>query len=378
MNLGIIFSDYTTQVVSLGATLLGISAGVLGCFIVLKKEALVGDAISHAALPGICIAFLLAGAKNTSLFLAGALIVGLISMVAVKAVVQYSKIKFDSALAIILSAFFGLGLVLMTYIQRVPNSNQAGMEKFIFGQASTMLKREVYQLLFVGVILIVLIILFWKELKLYVFNPEYADSLGFSTKKIGFLLSAMTVLAVIAGLQTVGVILMSAMLISPAVGARQWTDRLSVMIGLAGFFGGTSGLIGTLLSSSIRNMPTGPAIVLVLSAFVLVSLVFAPNRGLFWQRLRYYQNLKSIGRDKVLLNLHYLSLQHEIPHAHPLSAICLSCERKNERHFRRMLERLVEDGFAAKEREDHYLITARGKEHLTENGLIKEVEHGLL
>ena len=148
-----IFSDYTTQIVSAGATLLGVSAGVLGCFIVLKKESLVGDAISHAALPGICLAFLLLGTKDLSLFLLGALAAGLLSMLIVRTVVKYSKIKFDSALAIVLSAFFGLGLVFLTYIQRIPNSNQAGMEKFIFGQASTMLRREVYQLLAVGIIL---------------------------------------------------------------------------------------------------------------------------------------------------------------------------------------------------------------------------------
>ena len=373
-----IFSDYTTQIVSAGATLLGVSAGVLGCFIVLKKESLVGDAISHAALPGICLAFLLLGTKDLSLFLLGALAAGLLSMLIVRTVVKYSKIKFDSALAIVLSAFFGLGLVFLTYIQRIPNSNQAGMEKFIFGQASTMLRREVYQLLAVGIILLILIVLFWKELKLYVFNPEYADSLGFSTKRISLLLVLMTVLAVVAGLQTVGVILMSAMLISPAVGARQWTDRLSVMVVLAGFFGGVSGLLGTLVSSSIRNMPTGPSVVLVLSAFVLLSLIFAPNRGLLWRQIRHVQNIKSIGRDKVLMNLYYLSLQHQMPHAHSLDAIGLGREKGKEKHFRRVLDKLVEDGFAVKEKPDYYRITDKGREHLAENGLIEGVKHGLL
>ena len=223
-----------------------------------------------------------------------------------------------------------------------------------------------------------MIVLFWKELKLYVFNPEYADSLGFSTKWISLLLVLMTVLAVVAGLQTVGVILMSAMLISPAVGARQWTDRLSVMVVLAGFFGGVSGLLGTLVSSSIRNMPTGPSVVLVLSAFVLLSLIFAPNRGLLWRQIRHVQNIKSIGRDKVLMNLYYLSLQHQTPHAHSLDAIGLGREKGKEKHFRRVLDKLVEDGFAVKEKPDYYRITDKGREHLAENGLIEGVKHGLL
>lgn len=373
-----VFSDYTTQIVALGAMLLGISAGMLGSFVVLKKEALVGDAISHSALPGICLAFMAFGAKDTNLFLFGAVAAGLLSIFVVKTVVKYSKIKFDSALAIILSSFFGLGLVMMTYIQRIPNSNQAGMEKFIFGQASTMLKREVYQLLAVSLILIVLIILFWKELKLFVFNPEFAESLGFSNRKVSMLLSGMTVLAVVAGLQTVGVILMSAMLVSPAVGARQWTNRLSVMVVLSAFFGGVSGLVGTLISSSIRNMPTGPAIVLVLSVFVIFSLFFAPNRGLLWRQLRHHQNIKSIGRDKVLMNLYYLSLQHDTPHAHSVEAICMKSDKKVERHFAKVLEKLVDVGYASKEKEGYYRINPSGLKHLAENDFIKEVEHGLL
>lgn len=369
-----IFTDYTTQIVSLGATLLGVSAGILGCFIVLKKESLVGDAISHSALPGICIAFMAFGAKDTNLFLIGAIVAGLLSISIVKKVVASSKIKFDSALAIILSSFFGLGLVLMTYIQRIPNSNQAGMEKFIFGQASTMLRREIYELLIVSCILILLISLFWKEFKIYVFNPEFADSLGFSTKKIGFLLAALTVMAVVAGLQTVGVILMSAMLISPAVGARQWTDRLSLMVALAAGFGGISGLIGTLISSSVRGMPTGPAIVLVLSVFVIVSLIFAPNRGLLWRQIRHSQNIKNIGRDKVLLDLYYLSLQHDNLHAHPIVAISMDAGKKSEKHYRKVLEKLLALGYASKEKEDYYTITEAGRSHLEENGLTKEVD----
>lgn len=277
-----ILSDYTTQVVSIGATLLGISAGVLGCFTTLRKESLIGDAISHSALPGICLAFLVFGSKDSTLFLLGAFLAGMISIFLVKIITANSFIKMDTSLALMLSTFFGLGLVLLTYIQRVPNSNQAGMEKFIFGQASTMLRREVYQLFAISLLILSLIILFWKEFKVFTFHPDYADSLGFSSRKLEMMLTGMTVLMVIAGLQTVGVILMSAMLVSPALSARQWTDRLSVMTVLAGIFGGISGFLGTLVSSSIRNMPTGPAIVLVLSGIVFFSLIFAKNRGLLW------------------------------------------------------------------------------------------------
>lgn len=171
---------------------------------------------------------------------------------------------------------------------------------------------------------------------------------------------------------------MSAMLVSPAVGARQWTNRLSVMVILSAIFGGVSGLVGTLISSSVRNMPTGPSIVLVLSVFVIFSLFFAPNRGLLWRQIRHHQNIKSIDRNKVLMNLYYLSLQHDTPHAHSVEAICMKADKKAERHFRKVLEKLVDIGYASKEKEDYYRINPSGWKHLQENDFIKEGEHGLL
>lgn len=302
----LITTDYTLQVVSLGSALLGVISGVLGSFAVIRKESLLGDAVSHSALPGIALAFIFTGTKNTEVLLLGALISGLISTVVIMGITKYSKIKFDSALALILSVFFGGGLVLLTYIQKIPNTNQAGLDKFIFGQASTVLLRDVKTIAILGSILLFLVFLFWKEFKIISFDIDFAESLGFDTKKITYLLFAMIVTSIIIGLQTVGVILMSAMLTAPAVAARQWTDKLSVMALLSAIFGAVSGIIGTIISSVVSNLPTGPMIVVIISLIVLISLTLAPNRGLFWAYLRQRENKKTIAADQTLANLYHL------------------------------------------------------------------------
>lgn len=278
-----ILGDYTFQTVALGSALLGLISGVLGCFAVLRKQSLLGDGVSHAALPGVVMAFILLQSKNTEVLLLGALLSGLLATFIILGIVRYSRIKFDSALALVMSVFFGLGLVLLTYVQKIPNSNQAGLNRFIFGQASTLFQKDIIIMAICGAVLLFLVGLFWKEFKLFSFDSDFAQSLGFSPKYLNLLLSFMIVLAIIIGLQTVGVILMSAMLIAPAVAARQWTKRLWVMVLLSAIFGAISGVVGTALSSLYAKLPTGPAIVVCVSVFVLMSVLFAPGRGVIYR-----------------------------------------------------------------------------------------------
>ncbi len=285
-----LLSDYTFQTVALGSAILGVISGVLGSFAVLRKQSLLGDGVSHAALPGVVMAFLLTGSKNTEVLLLGALLSGILATFIISGIVNKSRIKFDSALALVMSVFFGLGLVLLTFAQKIPNSNQAGLKRFIFGQASTLMQRDVTMMLLCGAVLLAVVIVFWKEFKLFTFDPEFAQSIGFSNKKLNLLLSFMVVLAIIIGLQTVGVILMSAMLIAPGVAARQWTNRLWVMVSLSAVFGAVSGVIGTLASSMTQKLPTGPAIVVSISIIVIVSILFAPGRGIV---SRLYQRRKN-------------------------------------------------------------------------------------
>lgn len=299
MNLmELILTDYTLQIVSLGSAFLGIISGVLGSFAVIRKQSLLGDAVSHAALPGIAIAFLITQTKRTEVLLLGALISGLIATFLILFIAKYSRIKFDSSLALVLSVFFGGGMMLLTYIQKIPNANQAGLDKFIFGQASTLVKSDVKMMGIIGVILIGLVVIFWKEFQLVSFDPDYARSLGFSTNIVDLLLFAMIVTSIIIGLQTVGVILMSAMLTAPGVAARQWTDKLSLMVVLSAIFGAVSGVVGTLLSSIVSKLPTGPTIVIVISGIVIISLAFAPNRGLIWKYFQDRKNQKGLREEE--------------------------------------------------------------------------------
>ncbi|OLS03157.1 metal ABC transporter permease [Tissierella creatinophila] len=368
MNIiNLILTDYTLQIVSLGSALLGIISGVLGSFAVIRKESLLGDAVSHSALPGIALAFLLTGTKNTEVLLLGALLSGLLSTFLINGISKYSRIKFDSALALILSVFFGGGLVLLTYIQKVPNANQAGLEKFIFGQASTVLLRDVKIIAILGTILLLLVLAFWKEFKIVSFDIDFAESLGFDTKKITFLLFAMIVTSIIIGLQTVGVILMSAMLTAPAVAARQWTDKLHIMVILSALFGAISGIGGTIVSSVVSKLPTGPMIVIIISTIVIISLALAPNRGLVWRYLRNVKNQRSIGEDQVLANLYHLYVNHDNEgHCHDLITINpdANLQQKGKENIQKQLEDLKKKGFTRSNSLDKWCITDSGIEYV--------------
>lgn len=369
--LDLIFTDYTLQIVSLGSAILGIISGVLGSFAVIRKESLLGDAVSHAALPGIALAFLITQTKRTEVLLVGALISGLIATFLILSISKYSRIKFDSALALILSVFFGGGMVLLTHIQKIPNANQAGLDKFIFGQASTLLKSDIKVMAILGVILIALVIIFWKEFQLVSFDVDYAESLGFSTKKITTLLFAMIVTSIIIGLQTVGVILMSAMLTAPAVAARQWTDKLSVMVILSATFGAIAGVIGTILSSVVSKLPTGPTIVIVISTIVIFSLAFAPNRGLIWKYFRDKKNKREINEDQVLTNLYHLAMNHDnVNHSHDILTIKPD---KSQKDLINKLESLINRNLVEKDYFNKWSITEKGIKHV-ENYFKKEEE----
>lgn len=279
-SLSDLFLDHTFQVVALGTAFLGLLSGVVGTLATLKQESLLGDVLSHSALPGIGIAFILLSKKNLIVMLIGAALAGGLATVLINWMKKKSIIKGDSAMSLILSSFFGLGLVLMTYIQRQPNGHQAGLENFIYGQASAMLMRDIKLSVVIASIFLIILVLFWKEIKVFIFDPTFAHTMGFSAVFLNGLVSLMIVVTIVIGLESVGVVLMSSLLIAPSIAARQWSDRMGVVAVLAGIFGFLSGLMGSFISSIGARIPTGPTIVLVASLFVLVSLLVAPKRGL--------------------------------------------------------------------------------------------------
>ncbi|QIK69462.1 metal ABC transporter permease [Erysipelothrix sp. HDW6C] len=298
-----LFGNYTFQIVALGSIALGVLTGVTGTFAVLRKQSLLGDSIAHSALAGITMAFILTNTKNTEVLLIGALVAGLLATYIINMVSKNTRINFESAMALVMSVFFGIGFILLTQIQKSPDSQQAGLERFLFGQAATILERDVYFVVGVTVIVLVLMLLLWKEIKVFSFDPVYAHSIGLSTNFLNVVLSGFIVAAIIMGIQMVGVVLMSALIIAPAVAARQWTKSLAGMTILAGFIGALSGLGGTIVSTVVDKFPTGPAIVVIASIVVILSLLLAPGRGIINKLIRQHGAKQAFEADMAIINL---------------------------------------------------------------------------
>ena len=297
-------SDYTLRNVVLGSAILGIAGGALGTFAVLRRQSLLGDALAHAALPGICLVFMLTGTKEPELILLGAAISGWIGTLVLLGVVRGTRLKEDAALGTVLTVFFGFGILLLTRIQQGENASQSGLDRYLFGQAATLVERDVMVMAALAAVALGLLALLYKEFKLLAFDPAYAASLGFPTTALDVVLTSLIVLAVLIGLQTVGVVLMVAMLIAPAAAARQWTDRLGVMVLLSAVFGAAAGCAGAVLSSMAQGVPTGPLIVLVATAILTLSLLFAPRRGVVWEWLRHRERRQRLATAHLLAEVY--------------------------------------------------------------------------
>jgi manganese/zinc/iron transport system permease protein len=289
--------DYNVRHIALGSAVLGIISGALGCFAVLRRQALLGESVSHAALPGIVLAFMLLGTRAHIVLLIGAAITGWIAMLGMIAIVRMTRIKDDSAFALMLSVFFGGGLVLLTILQKSSSAGQGGLDSYLFGQAAALITEDVISMSILGVLILGVMLLFWKEFKLLSFDRTFAASQGFPVLTLDIVLTALLVMATVIGLKAVGVMLMSAMLIAPAAAARQWTDRLGVMVALAGVFGAVAGVGGTFMSTLARGLATGPAIVVCISIIVAFSLLFAPNRGMVWEWLQARANQRRLRAE---------------------------------------------------------------------------------
>ncbi len=354
-----LFSNYTLRVVALGAGVLGLVSGALGSYAVLRKQALLGDAMSHAALPGIVIAFLLTRSKTPLVLMAGAAVAGWLGTLFVMSIVKATRVKHDSALGLVLSVFFGVGLMLLTYVQRLPDARQAGLDTFLFGQAAALLERDVVSMAVLGGAALLVAALFWKEFKLLSFDPEFGASLGFPMRWLDVILTTLLVIAIVIGLQAVGVVLMSAMIVAPAAAARQWTDRLGRMVILSAFFGWLAGVSGALVSSLVPRLSTGPTIVLCASLIVAASLLLAPNRGLVWAWVRRQQNRRRLRLEAVLGDMVTLARQHADPQ-HPHSVAVLQAMNAGRGGVKRSLEALAERGLARQVREGRWALTEAG------------------
>lgn len=342
-------SDPNIRYVVLGMLLLSASSALVGAFTFLRKRALVGDAIAHAVLPGVCAAFLWSGTKNTVLLVLGAFLTGWLAVLALDAIRNHSRIKEDAATGIVLSVFFGIGIFLLTVIQNSGMANQSGLDSFLFGKAASLLASDVLVFGSIGLILLIAVLVFYKELMLLTFDPAFARASGLPVKRLELLLTTLTVLAVVVGIQAVGVVLMAAMLITPAAAARYWTNRLVVMLWLAAFFGALSGLFGAYISYLAPAMPTGPWVVVVLSTLALLSFFFAPEKGILY-RLRLQQSVKNKIQDENALKALYQLGETEDNFFRSRSLQEIASHRKMSlKRMQKVLNRLRRQGFLEKE-----------------------------
>lgn len=293
-----ILSDPNTRWILLGCLLLGFSSGIIGSFTFLRRQSLMGDTLAHAALPGICIAFMLTETKSVGLFLFGALAAGIIATFGISWITRYSRIKQDAAMGIVLTVFFGIGVVMLTRIQHGASGSQSGLDKYLFGQAASMVMTDVYVMGGVCLVLLIACLVWFKEFKLVSFDPGFARGMGLPVAMLEQLILLLTVIAVVAGIQAVGVVLVAALLVTPAAAARCWTDSLALMVLLAGIFGALSGATGTIFSTLVPNLPTGPVTVLAATVLFAGSALLAPRRGLLARRLRSMQAKSAYLREE--------------------------------------------------------------------------------
>jgi len=323
-----------TEKVMLGTALLGGMSGVIGSFAVLRGRALVGDMLAHAALPGVCLAFLILGSKSMLGLSLGALASGLLAIASVTMIVRWTRTKEDAAIGIVLSTFFGAGVVLLSVIQKPGvGGSKAGLNSYLFGEPGNMLMGDLTLLASVALVVLLTVGLLFKEFKIVCFDTDFAQSQGWPTLRLDLVMMASLAVVTIVGLPIVGVILMTAMIILPAATARFWTNRLPVMLWLAGFFGIGAGLLGTKFG---HGLPTGAAIVLTAASFFFFSLLFAPRRGVVARLMAEHQLRQRIAREHLLRSLYELS-EDDLPQRLPLDL-----QRLRAYRYWHSLEKLLE------------------------------------
>ncbi len=303
-------ADYNTRIVVLGTTLLGAAAGLIGTFTYLRKRAMVSDALAHATLPGIAAAFLLVGQKEIVPLLIGGAIAGTLGVLCVMGLRRIPRIHEDAAIGIVLSVFFGVGLILKSAATQLSMGDQAGLDRFIYGTTAGLIRQDAWLIGLTAALILISVVLLFKEFRLLCFDAAYAHSLGRRVRLLDLLMMALVVITTVVGLQAVGLILVIALLIIPAAAARFWTDDLATMTWLSVEFGAASGFVGALISGSYANLPAGAVIVICAGVLFFFSMAFAPARGIVFAWWRRFALRRRIGRQHVLRAL----AEHEEAH----------------------------------------------------------------
>ncbi|MTI45933.1 manganese/zinc/iron transport system permease protein [Roseibium hamelinense] len=301
-------AGYNAALVGIGASLLGFAAGAAGTFLFLRKRALVSDAVAHATLPGVGLAFMLmvflgGDGRNLVGLLAGSMLTAWIGLLLVEWMARRTRLAEDAAIGAVLSVFFGAGIVLLTIIQNMSQGRQAGLESFLLGSTAGMLFQDAVVIAIGGTLAVLATYVLRRPMTMVAFDAEYAAASGMNVRRIDLTMMGLVMAVTVIGLKLVGLILIVAMLIIPAVTARFWTERSDRVIWSAGIIGAVSGYVGAAISASVPAMPTGPIIVLVCAGLFLFSLFFAPSRGVAAAIIRHYRFQKRVHWRQGLLSV---------------------------------------------------------------------------
>ena len=299
---------YNATLVTLGASLLGAAAGMAGTFLYLRKNALISDAISHATLPGLGFAFLVAfgfgiDGRQLLILLSGSALSAALGLYFVNWLTRETRLTQDTAIGCVLSVFFAFGVVLLTIIQVIPAGRKAGLESFLLGSTAGMLYSDALLILVLSIITALVLFVFLRPIKLVVFDQGYSETLGISVQRVDFIILAVTLAVTVLGMKIVGLILIVALLIIPAVSARFWSERTNIILVTATVFGALSGYIGSAISAVSPGLPTGPIIVLCCFGLFLFSFLFAPKRGVLAVALDHYRFQKAVHLTQGLLSM---------------------------------------------------------------------------
>ncbi len=297
-------AGYNSAVVLIGTTLLGVASGLVGSFLLLRRRSLTADAVSHATLPGVAGAFLisamLGGGKSLAVLLFGAAVTALLGVLSIAWVLRHTRLREDAAIGIVLSVFFGAGVVLLSVVQNIGTGNAGGLSHFIYGQAAAMSRGDA---VFMGTIALVaacFVLIVMKEMSLVAFNESFARVIGLRVSLLDGALLGLVIAVTVAGIQAVGLILAVAMLIIPPAAARFWTDRLFVFVALSGLIGGASAYLGVGISALSHDFPTGSVIVLTAGGIFALSLCLSPRRGVIAESVRRVRQRLTLLCDHVL------------------------------------------------------------------------------
>nr|WP_276562439.1 metal ABC transporter permease [Hoeflea prorocentri] len=315
-------AGYNAALVAIGAALLGFAAGASGTFLFLRKRALVSDAVAHATLPGVGLAFILMVAlggdgRNLVGLLIGSAITAWLGLLLIEWMTRRTRLAEDAAIGAVLGVFFGLGIVLLTVIQTMSSGRQAGLESFLLGSTAGMLFQDALVIAVGGTLAVLSTWLLRRPMTLVAFDADYAAAMGYNVRRIDLLMMGLVMAVTVIGLKLVGLILIVAMLIIPPVTARFWTERSHKVVWIAGAVGAVSGYVGAAISASVPAAPTGPIIVLMTAALFALSLLFAPVRGVaaailrhrsFQRRVHMRQGLLALSRQEPIREPYTLRL----------------------------------------------------------------------